>query len=89
MIKRRLDATEQPVETQEQTACCYMRSNKYWITNPKGIVWESFHSLAGIPTFNEKKLHPAAESFCLSAYRKCRLIVLQIINALTICGKGG
>jgi catechol-2,3-dioxygenase len=55
MIKQRLDATQKPVETQEQAACCYMRSDKYWITDPQGIAWESFHSLSEIPTFNDKK----------------------------------
>ena len=54
-IKQRLDATQRPIETQEQAACCYMRSDKYWITDPQGIAWESFHSLAEIPTFNDKK----------------------------------
>ncbi len=52
-IKQRLDATQQPVETQEATACCYSRSDKHWITDPQGIAWESFHTLAEIPTFNE------------------------------------
>lgn len=54
-IKQRLDATQQPIEAQEQAACCYMRSDKYWITDPQGIAWESFHSLAEVPTFNDKK----------------------------------
>jgi catechol 2,3-dioxygenase-like lactoylglutathione lyase family enzyme len=53
-IKLRLDATQRPVESQEQAACCYMRSDKYWITDPQGIAWESFHSLTEIPTFNDK-----------------------------------
>jgi catechol 2,3-dioxygenase-like lactoylglutathione lyase family enzyme len=52
-IKQRLDATQKPVETQEATACCYSRSDKHWITDPQGIAWESFHTLAEIPTFNE------------------------------------
>jgi catechol-2,3-dioxygenase len=55
MIKQRLDATQKPIEAQEQATCCYMRSNKYWITDPQGIAWESFHSLSEIPTFNDKK----------------------------------
>ena len=55
VIKQRLDATQKPIETQEQAACCYMRSDKYWITDPQGIAWESFHSLSEIPTFNDKK----------------------------------
>ncbi|MDO9268680.1 MAG: ArsI/CadI family heavy metal resistance metalloenzyme [Methylobacter sp.] len=54
-IKQRLDATQQPVETQEQAACCYMRSDKHWITDPQGIAWESFHSLSEVPMFNDKK----------------------------------
>jgi catechol 2,3-dioxygenase-like lactoylglutathione lyase family enzyme len=53
-IKQRLDATQRPVESQEQAACCYMRSDKHWVTDPQGIAWESFHSLTEIPTFNEK-----------------------------------
>lgn len=52
-IKQRLDATQLPIETQEDAACCYARSDKHWITDPQGIAWESFHSLTEIPTFNE------------------------------------
>jgi catechol 2,3-dioxygenase-like lactoylglutathione lyase family enzyme len=52
-IKQRLDATQRPIETQEGAACCYSRSDKHWITDPQGIAWESFHTLADIPTFNE------------------------------------
>lgn len=62
VIKQRLDATQKPIETQEQAACCYMRSDKYWITDPQGIAWESFHSLSGIPTFNDKKAQSDGEN---------------------------
>ncbi|MDD5579429.1 MAG: ArsI/CadI family heavy metal resistance metalloenzyme [Methylobacter sp.] len=61
-IKRSLDATQQPVETQEQAACCYMRSDKYWITDPQGIAWESFYSLSEIPTFNDKSAQSDGEN---------------------------
>jgi catechol 2,3-dioxygenase-like lactoylglutathione lyase family enzyme len=53
-IKQQLDATQSPIEEQEGTACCYTRSDKYWVTDPQGIAWESFHSLSEIPTFNDK-----------------------------------
>ncbi len=53
-IKLRLDATQRPVEAQEQAACCYMRSDKYWITDPQGIAWESF-ILVRDPTFMIKR----------------------------------
>jgi len=53
-IKRQLDATQAPIEEQAGAACCYARSDKYWITDPQGIAWESFHSLHDIPTFNDQ-----------------------------------
>ena len=52
-LKTRLDLTQKPIETQDEAACCYMRSDKHWVTDPQGIAWESFHSLSEIPTFNE------------------------------------
>jgi len=61
-IKLRLDATQRPVEVQEQAACCYMRSDKYWITDPQGIAWESFHSLSEIPTFNDRNARSDGEN---------------------------
>ncbi|MCK5828815.1 MAG: VOC family protein [Methylococcales bacterium] len=54
-IKQYLDTTQKPIKEEEQAACCYSRSDKYWITDPQGIAWESFHSLSDIPTFNDKK----------------------------------
>ena len=41
-----------------ETTCCYARSEKHWITDPQGIAWEHFHTLADIPVFNEA---PASE----------------------------
>ena len=28
------------------TTCCYARSDKHWVTDPQGIAWEHFHTLA-------------------------------------------
>ena len=25
--------------------CCYTKSDKYWVTDPAGIAWETYHSL--------------------------------------------
>jgi len=61
-IKQQLDATQAPIEVQEGAACCYARSDKYWITDPQGIAWESFHSLNEIPTFNDQKAVPDSDS---------------------------
>jgi catechol 2,3-dioxygenase-like lactoylglutathione lyase family enzyme len=65
LIKQQLDETQAPIEAQEGAACCYARSDKYWVTDPQGIAWESFHSLNEIPTFNEEK--PQSEEGSSSA----------------------
>jgi hypothetical protein len=31
--------------------CCYAKSDKYWVTDPAGIAWETYHSLGTIPLF--------------------------------------
>ena len=38
---------------QSNAACCYARSDKYWITDPQGIAWETFHTLDSVPVFGE------------------------------------
>ena len=43
-------ATLSPRE-QGEVSCCYARSDKHWITDPQGIAWEQFQTLADIPVF--------------------------------------
>jgi len=31
--------------------CCYKKSNKYWLEDPTGIVWENYHSMDDIEVF--------------------------------------
>ena len=45
-------ADAQLVEEKEQP-CCYARSDKYWVTDPAGIAWETFHTLGSIPVYGE------------------------------------
>lgn len=35
--------------------CCYAKSDKYWVTDPAGIAWETYHSLATIPMFGSQE----------------------------------
>lgn len=45
-------ADAQMLEEREQP-CCYALSNKYWVTDPTGIAWETFHTLGSIPVYGE------------------------------------
>lgn len=46
-----LEAAGEAMVTQQQTTCCYARSDKHWVTDPEGIAWETFHTLDEAPTF--------------------------------------
>ncbi len=40
----RLKAAGGPVLEEGATACCYAKSEKSWIADPDGVVWEAFHT---------------------------------------------
>ncbi len=42
--------------------CCYAKSDKYWIKDPQGIAWETFHTLDSIPVFGADTLQQTAEN---------------------------
>jgi len=31
--------------------CCYKESNKYWVKDPSGMVWENYHSMEDVEVF--------------------------------------
>ena len=38
----RLKAADRPVLEEGATTCCYAKSEKSWISDPDGVVWETF-----------------------------------------------
>jgi len=62
-IHGRLQAADAGVEEEKNVACCYARSNKYWVTDPAGVPWESFQSLGTIPFYHGESSE-AVESAC-------------------------
>lgn len=38
----RLKASKGPVLVEGETTCCYAKSEKSWIADPDGVVWEAF-----------------------------------------------
>lgn len=59
-IHTRLQNADSAVVVEHGASCCYAKSDKYWVTDPSGIAWESFHTLDSIPTFNGITDAPAA-----------------------------
>jgi lactoylglutathione lyase len=68
-IRARLDAADGAVVEEKDASCCYARSDKYWIEDPSGIAWESFHTLDSIPVYGESA---AGSPCCGSAPKESR-----------------
>lgn len=65
-LKQRAREADMTLLEEGETNCCYARSDKYWVTDPQGIAWEQFHTLADIPTFGGGRAdgQPASTSAC-------------------------
>jgi hypothetical protein len=52
-MQGQLQAADERMIQENEQRCCYARSNKYWVTDPTGIAWETFHTLGGIRVYGE------------------------------------
>lgn len=55
-VRSRLARAGQNLVKQEETSCCYSKSNKYWVQDPQGVAWEAFHTLGEVPVFGDGEL---------------------------------
>lgn len=53
VMKAHLVAADAKMIQEDEQPCCYARSDKYWVTDPTGIAWETFHTLSNIPVYGE------------------------------------
>lgn len=66
---------------QAQAQCCYAKSDKYWITDPQGIAWETYHTLEQAEIFGADTVRAApaaaepaaAQACCAPAAQKVAL----------------
>lgn len=66
-MEGRLKTLRSPVVAQEGAACCYAKSDKYWVEDPSGIAWETFHTLDSIPVYGKDAAtadQPAGKAEC-------------------------
>ena len=64
----RLQAADRPVLEEGRTTCCYAKSEKSWISDPDGVVWEAFYTDGEATTYGDS---PALESLSASPAAKC------------------
>ena len=63
-MRGQLEAADAGVLEQKDAACCYARSDKYWVTDPQGVAWETFHTLDSVPVYGEDTRVAAMQSAC-------------------------
>ena len=64
-LRDQLAAADAGIVDEPGAKCCYAESDKYWITDPQGIAWETYHSLGSIPMFGASR--PAGEGEAASS----------------------
>ena len=47
----RLQAADAGLLEERNVSCCYASSDKYWVTDPAGVPWETFRSLGTVPFY--------------------------------------
>lgn len=52
-MQAQLQAADARMIQEDAQNCCYAHSDKYWVTDPNGIAWETFHTLGSIPIYGE------------------------------------
>jgi catechol 2,3-dioxygenase-like lactoylglutathione lyase family enzyme len=67
----RLKAADRPVLEEGATTCCYAKSEKSWIADPDGVVWEAFFTSGEATVYGDSPMlsalsENAADEACCS-----------------------
>jgi len=64
VLHGQLQQADVAAQAEKNTGCCYAVSNKYWVTDPTGVAWETFHTLGSIPTFSGEAASKTETACC-------------------------
>jgi lactoylglutathione lyase len=86
-LKARAQAADMALSDEGEASCCYARSEKHWVTDPQGIAWEHFHTLADIPVFSETAPATSAQAgaCCATAPAPRGKPVAVAVNSASSC----
>jgi catechol 2,3-dioxygenase-like lactoylglutathione lyase family enzyme len=62
ILRNQVGAAEIAMLDQPDATCCYARSDKYWITDPQGIAWETYHTLDKVEIYGADSPTKAGET---------------------------
>ena len=84
-LKARAQAADMALFDEGQTTCCYAQSEKHWVTDPQGVAWEHFHTLANIPVFSEKAAQVEAASACCAPTPRGKPVGIAVKPSSSCC----
>jgi catechol 2,3-dioxygenase-like lactoylglutathione lyase family enzyme len=89
LLREQVGQAEIAALDQTGAACCYAKSNKYWVTDPQGIAWETFHTLDTVPVFGEdNRSAPTAQeaTACCTPATKVSRVPVKVAANRGCCG---
>jgi lactoylglutathione lyase len=82
-LEAQLREADAALRAEPGTTCCYAESDKYWVTDPQGIAWETFHTLGSAPTFSAPA--PAPEPAANACCAPKKAIGIPVVSAKSCC----
>jgi catechol 2,3-dioxygenase-like lactoylglutathione lyase family enzyme len=68
-LRAQVAAAEIAALDQPEATCCYARSDKYWITDPQGVAWETYRTLGEAEIYGSTTRQVAQEEGACCAPR--------------------
>jgi catechol 2,3-dioxygenase-like lactoylglutathione lyase family enzyme len=85
-MRAQLERADQQLAEQSDAACCYAKSDKYWITDPTGLAWETFHTLHAIPIYGaDAEVAPKAGGCCLPSKATPEACCDTAVKTASVC----
>ena len=63
-LRKQIGDAEIAARDQPDATCCYARSDKYWITDPQGIAWETYRTLGEAAIYGTTTKSEAGAACC-------------------------
>jgi len=86
LLHGQLQQAEVAAHAEKNIGCCYALSNKYWVTDPTGIAWETFHTLGSVPTFDGDPSGEQSAAACCAPGETARAARIPVKAANSCCG---
>ena len=84
-LQARAQSAGLALEVEGETTCCYARSEKHWVTDPQGIAWEHFHTLANVPVFSEAPAQAGSQSACCTPTSRGKPVGITVKSSNSCC----